>query len=1559
MTFQYNEKMNPRDRKVSLDALHEAYGFLQKGDNASIRRYLPLIQPDALSPDEIALLAHLTIVCGQLERGLQLLESSLEQDPGCVQAIQLFRQVEQQFGAKYLEMRENQALIELEQAWGTSRWNHVVRKMAAFWNAPRVMKTLQDRIYNPGCPPVPPAPTDSPEVSFIIPMFNRQDSISTTLDSVIRQTCTNWEAIIVDDASTDSSVDVVNNYIKTYPGYALTLITLEQNSGIGAVRNVGVKHARGEYIVLLDSDDSVAPTYLQRLLGTAENHPEAAWIAPLTVQYGDVNRMFGFTPFNLETLAHKNLFNITNLLRRNVYNTLGGFREDMREGFVDWEFWVRAARHGFRPVQLPEVLFFYHRKGEGILGAVLQAPDRAVRIKRQLMESNQELYYPVPASDNKILQQGMHIPPQYINSSGIASAQFRHPSVPDISSSTADFTGKEPSKKKAPGKTRILYVCHDFPPHRFAGAQLYALAMAKRLKALGIDIEVFHPVVRKEFPPDFKIHTETYEGIAVHKLAKEANFEHHKVLNTKVANAFRTFLTKNKYDLIHFHGLGQLSSAPLFIAKEFNYKTIMTMHDFWLLCDQWHMIKPNQDVCTGPETIEKCANCYKQLFQGQEHKDIDRVLFDYKTERYNIFKDAFSHIDIAVAPSRYFRDTYEKYGFKGVRVHRLGIAPFETVKKQKHDRVVFGYLGQLIPRKGIDLLIQAFTMNSDLDNSLLKIFGKSYRENYDSELKRIAGGAKNIEFHGEYKPDDLPRLYSEIDIAVIPTRMDNYPITVLEAFLNNTPVIGSDAGGVPELVHHEKDGLIFKNESVRELHALLVRIQENPELIESLAENIPDVQTPEKDIEQTIKLYESLLNRGIYTVNAKEEPEISESLRHSAFPSQIEPELPSEPITAPVRSSEVTPSDSLSSVLEQDGRVRLAYHYAQRGDTSRAIKHAQLFLQQEGKHPAVEEFLNSLESADPSNPIKFRGKSLKDLPQSPIQDSSNQKTRVLFYFFKNVHTPVLLPIYNEMVKQGSFKIAFAVHPYNEAIRAGFPVDEERKLRAIPVPFVNNPREWKADVSIIADNVAQLLEDCGKIVNVGHGLLSKGQYFTDSDFIHRENLEDLLCVPGPYHKARLLESGKVFIPIVSTGFPKLDSLFSPNKKSREELLMAQGLNPSNRVVLFAPTFNDELSAIPVLKDRIGEVANEHTYLLIKLHGSTRREYKNMYRSLAKTRQNIIYVDDPDLAPSMLMADVMISDVSSAFMEFMSLDKPVILVNNPNRETYPNYDPEDIEYQWRDLGIQVSTIEEVRKAVERCFMTPEEFSEKRKQYADQLLEDRTGHASKNVVETIKKLLKGEYDPASYYHNKTAVLIPVTDDTIQQTVATLQSLKSCGDHAIPLLYANTSDGILPNPILETLTSEAKVYTPRQLEQLQEDLHGFACIACTPPGADLGKRRLFRLVNHLRRTPAIEAVLPMNVGQIPALDPVKLLQLPPEYGTDAFNLDMRLKSTMVGRAAPCEGELERGMILMRSCDKTIGKTVELLQPKTSAMFTVQKAVIALDVVMPIRIGEYVSQTA
>ncbi len=387
--------------------------------------------------------------------------------------------------------------------------------------------------------------------------------------------------------------------------------------------------------------------------------------------------------------------------------------------------------------------------------------------------------------------------------------------------------------------------------------------------------------------------------------------------------------------------------------------------------------------------------------------------------------------------------------------------------------------------------------------------------------------------------------------------------------------------------------------------------------------------------------------------------------------------------------------------------------------------------------------------------------------------------RVNLLFFKNVHVPVLLPIWEELQRRGGFDCSFTVYPYDRNIRAGFPPEEEQAFRKAyaQVSFVDAPRQWRPEMAFMADNVAPLLKGCGKIVNVGHGLLSKGQYFTDRDIIQRENDSDLLCVPGPYHRERLLSSGKVTIPVEATGFPKLDSLFRSAAIERAELFRMAGLDASKKVILFAPTFNMELSAIPMLWMRVAELAGPDRYLVIKLHGSTLPEFKRAYRELGAKIPNVIYVEDQDIAPWMLLADVMLTDVSSVMMEFIALNKPVVLFNNPNTHTYVNYDPRDIEYVWRDkIGIETTDLDEVKQAIDRSLQNPGEYAAARQHYADQLLADRTGNAAANVVDAALRVVHqagsqqfpGADTRATHLSIKATQSETTVDDSIQTDLA-----------------------------------------------------------------------------------------------------------------------------------------------------------------------------------------------
>lgn len=112
--------------------------------------------------------------------------------------------------------------------------------------------------------------SQSPFFSVIIPTYNRKHIISNAINSILKQTCENWELVIVDDCSTDNSRELILGFndkrIKYYK--------LEQNLGNAGARNVGIKKSKGEYIVFLDSDDEMMPDCLGNFFNLIKNKPD-------------------------------------------------------------------------------------------------------------------------------------------------------------------------------------------------------------------------------------------------------------------------------------------------------------------------------------------------------------------------------------------------------------------------------------------------------------------------------------------------------------------------------------------------------------------------------------------------------------------------------------------------------------------------------------------------------------------------------------------------------------------------------------------------------------------------------------------------------------------------------------------------------------------------------------------------------------------------------------------------------------------------------------------------------------------------------------------------------------------------------------------------------------------------------------------------------------------------------------------------------------------------------------------------------------------------------------
>ncbi|MBR3747179.1 MAG: glycosyltransferase family 2 protein [Selenomonadaceae bacterium] len=112
----------------------------------------------------------------------------------------------------------------------------------------------------------------SPAISVIIPMYNAEKYLPVCLESILAQTFTDFELLVVDDCSTDSSYAIAESYLERFGG-RLKIISLPQNTGSGAVpRNVGLDLSRGKYVYFMDADDFLLDTALETFFDYAENY---------------------------------------------------------------------------------------------------------------------------------------------------------------------------------------------------------------------------------------------------------------------------------------------------------------------------------------------------------------------------------------------------------------------------------------------------------------------------------------------------------------------------------------------------------------------------------------------------------------------------------------------------------------------------------------------------------------------------------------------------------------------------------------------------------------------------------------------------------------------------------------------------------------------------------------------------------------------------------------------------------------------------------------------------------------------------------------------------------------------------------------------------------------------------------------------------------------------------------------------------------------------------------------------------------------------------------------
>lgn len=224
-----------------------------------------------------------------------------------------------------------------------------------------------------------------PKFSVIIPCFNAEATIEATLRSLLAQTCPDWEAICIDDGSTDGTLNILR--LLSQSDGRLRYVA-NMGKGPSAARNQGVKvHACGEIIAFCDADDLWQPTKLAELAGVFENktvHGAYGKVGFFTKAPGDGHRFSapGKGWLSIETLLGENpVCTMSNLsIRRSAFVASGGFAEDMVHN-EDLEWLIRVVGQGAQIVSLGFLQTWYRTSAKGLsadLGRMEQGRERAL-----------------------------------------------------------------------------------------------------------------------------------------------------------------------------------------------------------------------------------------------------------------------------------------------------------------------------------------------------------------------------------------------------------------------------------------------------------------------------------------------------------------------------------------------------------------------------------------------------------------------------------------------------------------------------------------------------------------------------------------------------------------------------------------------------------------------------------------------------------------------------------------------------------------------------------------------------------------------------------------------------------------------------------------------------------------------------------------------------------------------------------------------------------------------------------------------------------------------------
>ncbi len=602
-------------------------------------------------------------------------------------------------------------------------------------------------------------------VSVVIPCFNYARYLAEAVESVLTQSVRDVEVIIVDDGSTDDSRAVAQALIDGHPEAPIRLIAQANCGSPGQTRNVGIEAARGRYVVCLDADDRLHREYLARCADALDGREDAA------IAYGDV-QMFGddetlHVPPEWDTRVQLdcNFLDVVSMFRRSVWAEIGGY--DTAIGYEDWDLWIAVIEHGWVGVKAPGALWYYRKHGGGVFA---QHTERDQEIKAQIVLKHPGLYNDrqrawatgILAGDGQALAEG--------------TQQGAIPPFREVRRAAGAGTGAAGLPVRS-----VCLITKDYPPAVPGGIPRAVQMQAHRLAAAGVEVHV----ITKSAGPAQNVREDA--GVVVHEIPEPAiavpgglHYLEIPIWSFVAATKYAELDATVRFDIVE---TPDYRGEALHLAPRPETALIVWLHS---------TMKVVWDIEPG-----YVPNPTDDTWHALEMAALERA-------------------DLLLAPSQLLLDTTAK--FLGDRMRPVELMPYlfdarqfpaqRSARSGGPVRVVF--FGRLEARKNPELVLRAVAearaQGMDVALTMVGRNNAAHRERVMEPLQAELG-LTDVTYIPHTDLDGLRAILGESDVAILPSRFDNSPLTIFEALSSGVPVITSDQVGTSSWIEPE-NGLL-------------------------------------------------------------------------------------------------------------------------------------------------------------------------------------------------------------------------------------------------------------------------------------------------------------------------------------------------------------------------------------------------------------------------------------------------------------------------------------------------------------------------------------------------------------------------------------------------------------------------------------------------------------------------------------------------------------------------------------------------------------------------------